>query len=342
MSLHGRVVMLQRVAALGLASFALSTATAQAAPRLEAIRARGVVTCGVTPRVAGFSQVDRNGKYSGFDVDICRAVAAAIFGAPDRVRYVQASSIREFLASSDIDIVSRRLTWTMEREALGVLFGPIMFFDGQGFLVPRSLGIKHPAQVTGGVCVEAGSANQTNLEAYIRKNAPAVKIVAFDGLEESRGAFDRSRCAAYSADITMLGAIRSSLPHPQDFEILSEQISKEPLAQLVRNDDPIFFGILRWTIFALIQAEELGVTSANVEGMLKSGSADIQYLLGVAPGSGRGFGLDDRWAYNVIKGVGNYGEMFERNVGQRSAIKLARGLNSLWTAGGLIFAPPLR
>ena len=311
--------------------------------RLEQIRQRGHLTCGVWPKVEGFSFVDRGGRYTGFDVDICRAVTAAIFGDPNKIRFVEVNSVFAFLGMREIDVVSRRLTWGMSREQSGVLFGPITFYDGQTFLVPKSLKITRIQQLAGtAVCVEPKSLHEANLDLYIRERKITMKKVLVPALHEQRGSFDRARCSAYSADLTELGAIRSSLPNPRDYDILDELISKEPLAQLVRSDDPQFFGVLRWTANALILAEELGVTSSNVDAMLKSDRPEVRRLLGVADGVGRAVGLDDRWAYNVIKGVGNYAELFARNVGESSPIGLPRGLNRLWTAGGLLYAPPLQ
>lgn len=313
-----------------------------AASRLEQIRARGVVTCGVGPGVPGFSEVDNQGRYSGFDVDICRALSAAIFGQPDRVRYVIAATIQDFLKSSDIDVVSRRLTWTLTREGLGVLFGPIVFYDGQGFLVPRKLNVKGAADLAGAtVCVLANSEHDANLTSYLTTSRLAVKKIPVADASEGRASLTSNRCRAYSDDVSVLGGMRSALPSPEDFEILQEQITKEPLAQLVRQDDVQFFNILRWTIFATIEAEELGVTSTSVEGMLKSTDPRIRNLL-VAGETGKALGLDAKWTYSVIRALGNYGEIFERNVGSGSRIKLARGLNRLWNAGGLIYAPPLQ
>ena len=312
-------------------------------PRLDVIRARGHLTCGVWPKVEGFSFVDRTGRYLGFDVDICRAVAAAVFGDPEKVRFVEVTSVFAFLGMREIDMVSRRLTWGMSREQSGVLFGPITFYDGQTFLVPRSLKITRIHQLAGvAVCVEPKSLHESNLDLYMRERKVAIKKVLVAALHEQRGSFDRARCSAYSADLTELGAIRSSLPNPRDYDILDEQISKEPLAQLVRSDDPQFFGVLRWTANALILAEELGVTSSNVDSMLNSGHPEVRRLLGVADGPGPAVGLDVRWAYNVIRRVGNYAEVFARNVGEGSPIGLPRGLNRLWTAGGLLYAPPLQ
>jgi general L-amino acid transport system substrate-binding protein len=321
----------------------LAAATAMAGPRLDRIRQRGSIACGVSPGVAGFAEVDAAGRYTGFDVDICRAVAAAIFGRADRVTFVQASSVQDFVKSSDIDLVARRLTVSVTREAFGVLFGPIVFYDGQGFLVARKLAAKSARALAGvPVCVDAGTPFQFNLVQYFRANGLQLKEVALKSRDELRAAFQTGRCGAYTADVSELGSIRSRMPNGADFDILTDLISKEPLAPLVRQDDVLFFNIVRWTMFAMIAAEELGITSTNVDQMLTSTDSDRKRLLGVIPGNGAALGLDERWAYNVVKTLGNYGELFDRNVGARSAIKLERGLNRLWTAGGLIYAPPLR
>ncbi|OFV90411.1 MAG: hypothetical protein A3H95_03340 [Acidobacteria bacterium RIFCSPLOWO2_02_FULL_64_15] len=320
---------------------------AQPASRLDAIQRRGFLTCGVSTGVAGFAEVDGQGRYTGLDVDICRAVSAAILGSPDKVRFVPASSVAAFTRTDDIDLVSRRLTWELRREApLGLLFGPIVFYDGQSFLVAKKLDVRAIRQLSGvAVCVAGGTVFESNLGAYFGSRKLPLKTLVLESAEkfdDIRQALTTGRCNAYTADVSELGAIRSRLSRPGDFEILAEQISREPLAQLVRQDDPQFFDILRWTIFALIDAEELGITSRNVDEMRKSENLDVRRLLGVVPGNGKALGLDESWAYNVIKGLGNYGELFEKNVGRDSPLKLDRGLNRLWSAGGLMYAPPLR
>jgi general L-amino acid transport system substrate-binding protein len=332
-----------RATLAALMAFGLGAHPANAASRLEQIRARGVVTCGVGPGVPGFSEVDKQGRYSGLDVDICRALSAAIFGQPDRVRYVITPTIQDFLKSTDIDVVSRRLTWTLTREGQGVLFGPVMFYDGQGVLVPKKLGIKRLADLSGAaVCVAADTEHDVNLTSFMSTNRLALKKIAMADANQIRTGLTAGRCQAFSDDVSALGGVRAALPVPDDFEIVSELMTKEPLAQLVRPDDVQFFSILRWTIFATIEAEELGVTSANVDQMLKNTNPRIQTLLGVSGTTGGALGLDPKWAYNIVKALGNYGEMFERNVGAGSRIKLARGLNRLWKDGGLIYGPPLQ
>ncbi len=270
---------------------------------------------------------------------------------PDKVRFVVAPSVADFRRNDTIDIVSRRLTWELQREApLGLLFGPITFYDGQGFLVSKELGLtatSRPEQLSGvPVCVASGTSFELNLGDYFAAHALQLNKVALDSrpedIDELAKLLDEGRCRAYTADVSELGAIRSRTARPGDFEILSEQISKEPLAQLVRQNDLQFFNILRWTVNALIEAEELGITSANVDTMLRSDRLAVRRFLGVIPGNGKALGLDERWAYNVIKTLGNYGELFEKNVGRESSLKLDRGPNRLWTAGGLMYAPPLR
>jgi general L-amino acid transport system substrate-binding protein len=331
------------VGLIGTAVFQAHAALRAPSPdRLDQIRRRGHLTCGVAPEVAGFASVDERGRYRGLDVDICRAMAAALFGDPDRVAYRQASSVHEFLRSDDIDLVSRRLTWELRREgSLRLLFGPIMFYDGQGFLVAHRLGVRDPAALAGTrICVLADSAAATALSRYFHAGSTARTVALSAGdVEASLAA---GRCDAYTADVSELGALRSRLPAPVDFDILPQMITQEPLAQLVRQGDDRFFELLRWTVFALIGAEELGINSTNVDQLLASGDPDVQRFLGVIPGNGAALGLRERWAFDIIKGVGNYAEIFERNVGHESPIGLDRGLNALWTAGGLLYAPPLR
>jgi general L-amino acid transport system substrate-binding protein len=331
----------------GLAAYGRASAAA-AQGRVPRIRQRGALVCGVAPGVAGFAQMDEQGRYSGFDVDICRALSAAIFGTPDNVRYEHALSVEQLLRASDVDLVSRRLTWSLQREGMGLLFGPVMYYDGQGFLVPTRLRVQEVRQLsTLPICVVAGGLSESNLTRYFRSRKLTLRKIVIRpstqlGGEFLDGEFFAGRCGAFTADVSELGSLRTEMRRPDDFRILDEQISKEPLAQLVRQSDVDLFNVLRWTIFAMINAEELGVTSANVSEMARSADPDVKRLLGVTPGGGKALGLDDAWAANIIKAVGNYGESFDRNLGARSRIKLPRGLNRLWTTGGLMFAPPLR
>jgi general L-amino acid transport system substrate-binding protein len=332
---------LAAVIALGCIGL-FGTTDVQAETRLQRIRARGHLVCGVETGVAGFAAVDAQGHYSGLDIDICRAVAAAIFGSDQKIRFVETATLEQFVASNDIDIVSRRLTWSLRREGLGLLFGPVMFYDGQGFLVPRQGSIRNVRQLSNQpICVVPGGENEFNLNTYFKLNNLVLKKVLLRSLDQAAGELSARHCAAFSADISELGSVRSTM-RDKPFDILPERISKEPLAQVVRQGDDQLFNLLRWTVFAMLGAEELGVTSANVDEMTKSPDPDVKRLLGVIAGNGQSLGLDEKWAYYVIKTVGNYGEAFERNVGSRSAIGLDRGLNRLWSDGGLMYAPSMR
>ena len=335
-----------RTIATGLIVFGMSLAAVAdlyADSRLQRVRARGYLVCGVETGVAGFATVDTQGHYAGLDIDMCRAIAAAIFGSDQKVRFVETATLDQFLASSDIDIVSRRLTWSLRREGLGLLFGPVMFYDGQGFLVPRQGSIKTVRQLSNqSICVVPGGENEFNLNTYFKLHNLVLKKLLLRSLDQAAGELSSRRCAAISADISELGSVRGTMPEGKDYAILPEHISREPLSQVVRQGDDQFFNLLRWTVFAMIAAEELGVTSANVDEMTKSPDPDIKRLLGVIAGNGQSLGVDEKWAYYVIKTIGNYGEAFERNVGARSTIRLERGANRLWTDGGLMFAPSMR
>jgi general L-amino acid transport system substrate-binding protein len=340
-AMNGRLPV--RAAAGALALFIGFTSTLKAQSRLDLVRKRGTLVCGVTAAVHGFAAVDERGRYSGLDVDVCRAVAAAIFGAADKVRFVDAGTVDGFLRSTEIDLVSRRLTWSLQREGLGLLFGPVTFYDGQGFMVPRARKIKTPLELANArICIVPGTVTDYNLNAYFQSRGLSFRKVPLKSHDQADGEFSAGRCDALTADLSELGSVRSRMAKRDAFEILPELISKEPMAPIVRQGDDQFFNVLRWTVFALIAAEELGITSANV--MEKAGSADldVKRFLGVVPGNGRALGLDEAWAANVIKAVGNYGEIFERNVGRQSPIGFERGLNGLWTGGGLMYAPLLR
>jgi len=313
------------------------------AGRLEQIKARGYLGCGVYPGVAGFATV-KDGRYSGFDTDICRAVAAAIFGTADKVRFIEVASVDSFRKTPTLDMVVRRLTWTLSRESpLGLMFGPVVYYDGQGFLVPKSAGVTSAQQLTGKrICVDQSEGWDGNLRRYSDANRLDLKSILVPSRAAGEERFFGGGCDAYSADKTMLGAIRADASKPLDFDILPEQISNEPLAPLVRQGDDRFFAIVRWTILALIEAEKLGITANNIDEKRISTDPDTRYLLGVIPGNGKALGLGEHWAADSIAAVGNYGELFDRNVGSASGIGLDRGRNNLWTNGGLMYAPPLR
>ncbi len=315
--------------------------------RLERIRARGALGCGIEPAVPGFAERDEQGRYRGLDIDVCRAVAAAIFGTPDRIRFLPALSVAAFRQNDSIDLVSRRLTWELRREGTDrVLFGPVVFYDGEGFLVSKALGAATARDLLGrSVCVSGGTVFEINLNEYARRESLELRKSILESPHDYDAIASRladGRCVAYAGDVSDLGAIRSRLPRPEAFAILPDRISSEPLAPLVRREDPELFTILRWTVFALIAAEELGVTSGNLDQMRSRPDLDVRRLLGVVPGNGAALGLDEAWAYNAIRSVGNYGEMFERNLGRNSRIGLDRGMNRLFRDGGLMYAPPLR
>ncbi|HIJ61309.1 MAG TPA: amino acid ABC transporter substrate-binding protein [Rhodospirillaceae bacterium] len=320
---------------------------AQAGQTFDAVKARGTVTCGVHTGLGGFGAPDAKGEWAGLDVDVCRAVAAAVFGDAKKVRYVPLSAQQRLTAlqSGEIDLLSRNTTWTMSRDtASGLLFTAVNFYDGQGFLVNKKLGVKGAKDLNGAtVCVQTGTTTELNLADFARANKIELKPVTIENFEEAANAFVSGRCDAMTSDGSQLAAIRANqTPNPDDYVILPERISKEPLATAVRQGDDQWFNIVKWTFQAMIEAEERGVTSANVDDMTKSSDPNVQRLLGVTAGMGKGLGVDDKWAYNIIKQVGNYGESFERNVGHGSKLKLDRGLNALWTRGGMMYAIPVR
>lgn len=340
-----RTTMLALGAAL-LAGPALAQTTAQAGPTLAGTRAKGVVDCGAHPGAPGFGVTDSRGVYQGLEADTCRAVAAAIFGDAGRVRFSVVTSAARLpaLQSGQIDLLPRTTTWTQSRDtANGLNFTAVTFYDGQGFLVRRAAGVQRATQLDGAtICVTSGTTNELNLADWARTNRLRIRPVVFEQNDETRIAYESGRCDAFSTDASQLAGVRSALPRPDEHVVLPDIISKEPLAPAVRHGDDQWFDIVRWTIYALIEAEELGVTQANVDEMLRNERPEIRRLLGASGDHGPFMGLDRRWAYNAIKAVGNYGEIFERHLGRGSPIGLPRGLNDLWTRGGLMYAPPIR
>jgi general L-amino acid transport system substrate-binding protein len=315
---------------------------------LDAAKARGVLICGVAAGgLAGFMLADSQGKWKGLDVDVCRAVAAAIFGDSEKVKYTPVSAQQRFTAlqSGEVDMLSNNTTWTLTRDtALGLDFTGITYYDGQGFMVNKKLGVKSAKELNGAtVCVPSGSTTELNLADYFRANKMTLKPVVFDDIDQIRGAFFAGRCDVYTGDRVRLYATRAAnAPNPDDYVILPEIISKEPLGPVVRHGDNQFADIVRWAQYAMIEAEEYGITSKNVDEMLKSDNPSIKRILGVTPGMGKALGVDERWVYSIVKQVGNYGEAFERNLGMGSPLKIDRGINKLWTEGGLQYAPPIR
>jgi general L-amino acid transport system substrate-binding protein len=324
-------------------------APAQAASKtVQAIKARGVLNCGVSTGVAGFSAPDSQGRWSGLDVDTCRALAAAVLGDGQKVNFVPLNSQQRFasLQAGEVDLLARNTTWTLTRDvSLGFHFAAITYFDGQGFLVPKKLKVTSAKQLKNAeICVQSGTTNEKNVADFFRAQNLKVKTVVFEGFEAAFKAFFAGRCQAYTTDVSGLAGLRNKeAKNPDDYVILPEIISKEPLGPLVRRGDDEWFAIVKWVVFALIEAEENGLGQGNVDAA-KASSTDpaIQRLVGTSEDTGKLLGLDKEWAFRAIKAVGNYGEMFERNVGPRSVLKLPRGLNNLWSKGGLIYAPPLR
>jgi general L-amino acid transport system substrate-binding protein len=333
--------------ALGAGIAALTAGGAQAGATLDAIKARGVLHCGVNTGLAGFSIPDAQGRWTGLDVDVCRAVAAALLGDASKVKFVPSNAQQRFpmLQSGEIDILSRNTTFTLQRDtALGFNFGPVTYYDGQGFMVARKLGVKSAKELNGAtVCVQPGTTTELNLADYFRATKMTFKPVVIQELAELEAAFFAGRCDVYTTDASGLASTRAAkASNAADYLILPEIISKEPLGPVVRHGDDEWFDIMKWTVFALLEAEEYGVNQKNVDEMKKSDNPVIKRLLGATPGMGKALGLDEEWAYRAVKQVGNYGDIFERNVGMDTPLKLARGLNDLWTRGGLMYAFPVR
>jgi general L-amino acid transport system substrate-binding protein len=332
------------IAAAGLLGAA---GTAQAGKDLDAIKARGQLICGVNTGVAGFAQADSQGKWVGLDVDVCRAVAAALFGDSEKVKYVPTTAQQRFTAlqSGEVDLLARNTTITLTRDtALGLDFTAVNYDDGQGFMVNKKLGVKSAKELNGAtVCVQPGTTTELNLADYFRTNKMTFKPVVIEKVEEVRAAFFSGRCDVYTTDASGLYSTRAAnAPNPDDYMVLPEIISKEPLAPAVRHGDNQFADIVRWSQYAMLEAEEYGISSKTVDEMLKSDNPSIKRILGVTPGMGKALGVDEAWVVNIVKQVGNYGESFERNVGSGAPLKIDRGLNRLWTQGGIQYAPPIR
>jgi len=339
------VVMRSLVAWLVGAAFGAGFALCANAGTLDQVKARGQLICGANPGLAGFGLPDDQGVFKGLDIDECRAIAAAIFNDPNKVKFlpINAKDRPTILAGGEIDVLIRNTTWTLSRQTGGMFFTGINFYDGQGFMVRKKLGVDSALKLDGAsICVQQGTTTELNLADYFRANNMKLEAVVFATDEEATKAYDSGRCDAYTTDASGLYSERLKMSNPDDHMVLPEIISKEPLGPAVRKDDVAWFQIVQWTHYALITAEELGVTQANVDEKLKSDNPAIRRLLGVEGSFGEGLGLTKDWAYRIVKHVGNYGESFERNVGQGSPIKIARGLNALWNKGGLQYAPPIR
>ena len=323
-----------------------SYAASHGAGTLQAVMDKGFVQCGVTGGVRGFSAPDENNNWTGLEVDFCRALASAIFDDADAVRYTPLTSTERFaaLSSGEIDVLSRTTTWTMTRDtSLGINFVGVMFYDGQGFMVRKSDGISSALELDGAsVCIEAGTTTELNAADYFSSNNISVNTVVFEEQDEVLKAYEDGRCDVYTTDSSALAAERLNLEDPDAHLILSQIISKEPLGPSVRQGDDAWFNLNRWVYFLLLNAEELGVTQANVDDMLASDNPAIKRLLGVEGTYGDLIGVSNDWGYRIIKALGNYGEMYERHVGPNTEIGIARGVNALWTDGGIQYAPPVR
>ncbi len=329
-----------------LAPLLLLAPAAYAQGTLDQVMRRGHLQCGVSQGLPGFSNPDDRGRWTGIDVDLCRAVAAAIFGDPDKVKYTPLSAKERFTAlqSGEVDILSRNTTWTMQRDTgLGLDFPGVLYYDGQGFMVRRDLGVKSALELSGAsVCTNAGTTTELNLGDYFRTNRMRYEIVTFEKTEEVVAAYDSRRCDVYTTDQSGLYANRIKMTRPGDHIILPEIISKEPLGPATRQDDAQWTDIVRWTLYAMINAEELEVNSRNaVQLSRRSENPEISRLLGREGNFGGNLGLSRNWAYEVIRKVGNYAEVFERNLGGEP-LNIERGVNALWTRGGLMYAPPVR
>lgn len=327
-------------AALAIAATAANSTT------LEDVKAAGVVSCGVSTGLLGFSAPNDAGDWTGLDVDFCRGLAAAIFDDPTAVKFVPLTSKERFTAlqSGEIDLLSRNTTWTMSRDTqLGLNFAGVTYYDGQGFMVPKSLGISSALELSGAaVCVQTGTTTELNLTDYFESNGMEFNPVVMEQLAEVNAAYDAGRCDVYSTDTSGLFGIRLTLSAPDDHMILPEVISKEPLGPVVRQGDDEWFNIVKWTYYALLNAEEMGITSENIDAMMSDELPAIARFVGTDGGFGEGIGLTSDWAVRIIKAVGNYAEIFERHLGEGTQINIKRGVNALWTDGGIQYAPPIR
>ncbi len=338
---------MNRITKLALATLTTITlAGAAQASTLDDVKKKGFVQCGVSQGLAGFSSPDDKGNWSGLDVDLCRAVAAAVFGNPQAVKFTSLSAKERFTAlqSGEIDVLSRNSTYTIGRDtSLGLDFVAVNYYDGQGFIVHKSLGVKSAKELNGAsICTETGTTTELNIADYFRSHKMEYKAIAFSNNDEAVAAYDAGRCDVYTTDQSGLYANRLKMAKPEENIVLPDIISKEPLGPVVRHGDNQWGDIVRWAHFAMVTGEEMGITSANAKDMLKSENPEIRRLLGVDDNLGQGMGLPKEWAFNILSQVGNYAESFERNVGAKSPLGIARGLNALWSQGGLQYAPPAR
>jgi len=336
--------MTRLLTALGMALIlAAGSASAQT---LKAVQDRGVLSCGVSQGLPGFSSPDEKGVWTGLDVDFCRALAAAIFNDAGKVKYVPLTAAARFTAlqSGEVDLLSRNTTWTSSRDtAQGFNFAGVIYYDGQGLMVRKTLKVNSVLELNGAsICTQGGTTNEANVADYFRANDMKHELVKFDTADEAVKAYDTGRCDALTSDVSQLYALRLKLANAGDHVVLPEVISKEPLGPVVRQGDDQWFDVVKWTLFALLNAEEAGLTSKNIDEALKSKQPEIMRLVGVEGNYGQQLGLTNDWVVRIVKQVGNYGEIYERNVGTGSKLGIARGLNRLWNKGGIQYAPPVR
>jgi general L-amino acid transport system substrate-binding protein len=338
--------MKRAVTKLALAAAIAVTASAVSAQTLKTIQTRGVLNCGANGTLGGFGLPDAQGNWTGLDVDYCRALAAAVFGDANKVKFVALTAKDRFTAlqSGDVDVLVRNTTWTSSRDtSLGLNFTGVNYYDGQGFMVRKALKVNSALELNdAAVCVQQGTTTELNLADYFRANKMKLKTVTFASADEAIKAYDSGRCDAFTTDASGLYAERLRLAKADDHIVLPEIISKEPLGPSVRHGDDQWMDIVKWTHYAMLTAEELGITKATVDEAMKSANPDVKRLLGTEGNYGEQLGLKKDWAYQIIKLVGNYGEIFEKNVGTGSQLKISRGVNALWTKGGLQYAPPIR
>ena len=337
---------MKKIATLVGAAMAVTAAAGVNASTLDTVKNRGALQCGVSDGLPGFSATDSAGRWQGIDADFCRAVAAAVLGDAEKVNFVSLTATERFTAlqSGEIDVLPRNTTWTLTRDAsLGLNFTGTNYYDGQGFLVSKDLGVESALELDGAsVCISSGTTTELNLADYFRMNGMSYEPVLYDTADQTAAGFEAGRCDILTSDQSQLYALRLQLSDPDSAIVLPEVISKEPLGPVVRQGDDVWFNIVKWVLFAKVNAEEMGITSENADEMKSSNDPAVQRFLGTSGNMGELLRLENDWAYNIVKQVGNYGEVFERTVGTGSPLNIERGLNALWTEGGLQYAPPIR
>ena len=337
---------MKRVSLVVTLALAGLTAQAASAQTLKTVKDRGQLSCGVSQGLPGFSTPDDKGNWTGLDVDVCRAIAAAVFNDPTKIKFVPLSAKDRFTAlqSGEIDVLSRNTTWTLSRDtSLGANFTGVTYYDGQGFMVKKALKVNSALELnSASVCVQQGTTTEQNLADYFKGNNMKYEVIAFGTNDEAVKAYESGRCDVFTTDVSGLYADRLKLANPADHVVLPEVISKEPLGPMVRHGDDQWFDIVKWTLFAMVTAEELGITQKNVDEMAKSDKPEMKRVFGTDGNLGEQLGLTKDWVSRIVKAVGNYGEAFDRNVGAGSKLGIARGLNALWNKGGIQYAPPIR